>query len=59
MPELKTSPNDIMRWLGIKAIRNSDNLKIPGRVKAMRARIFWAMGEVQPVEDDGGPQDAA
>jgi hypothetical protein len=59
MGQLKTSPNDIMRWLGIKPIRNSDNLAIPGRVKVMRARILWAMGEVMPVEDDGGPQDAA
>lgn len=49
---LKTSPNDINEWLGAKAIRNSDNLKILSGPDRRLARIAWDRGEVYAPQED-------
>ena len=41
MNRIHTSPNDIMRWLGIGPLRRSDNLRLPSPEKAHRARVLW------------------
>ena len=47
MNGLKTSPNEIMRWLGVAAIRNSNNLKLPDPRKARLARMLWGNGALK------------
>ena len=41
MNRIRTSPNDIMRWLGIGPLRRSDNLRLPSPEKAHQARVLW------------------
>ena len=41
MNRLRTSPNDIMRWLGIGPLRRSDNLRLTSPKKASLARFLW------------------
>jgi len=63
MSRLKTSPNEIMRWLGVSAIRRSEDLKPVDPRKARMARILWGDGGVKGREPgpwiDGGDDDAA
>ncbi len=48
MTRLRTSPNDIMRWIGIGPLRRrrglieirSDNLRLPSPEKARQARLL-------------------
>ncbi len=40
MTHLRTSPNDLYRWLGIGPLRRSDNLRLPDPKKARQARIL-------------------
>ena len=41
MNRIRTSPNDIMRWLGTGPLRRSDNLRMPSPEKAHAARVLW------------------
>ncbi len=46
MTRLRTSPTEIMRWLGIGPLRRSDNLRLPSPEKARKARILWESGRI-------------
>ena len=66
MIRLRTSPNDIMRWLGAGPLRRSDNLRLPSPKKAHRARALWEgveRGRIATVNatdsSDGGDDHAA
>ncbi len=60
MTHLRTSANDLYRWLGIGALRRSDNLRLPSPRKAAEARRMWT-DHVRWLERevDGGDNDAA
>ena len=54
---LHTSPNDLEAWLGPRAIRASDNLKLPDPRKAAFARTQWegvCSGRIVLVQADDG-----
>jgi len=42
---LITSVMAIYRWLGKEPLRRSDNLKLPGPVKARLARVYWRVAQ--------------
>ncbi len=62
MIRLHTSPTEIMRWLGVAALHNSDNLKpLKDDAAAKKLRVWWR-GERQTMQqapEEGGGDDAA
>ncbi len=62
MIRLRTSPTEIMRWLGVAALHNSDNLKpLKDDAAAKELRLWWR-GErqkMQQAHEKGGPPNAA
>ena len=45
MNRIRTSPADIIRWLGFGPLSRSDNLRLPSPEKARRARVLWEVVE--------------
>ena len=41
MNRIRTSPAEIIRWLGFGPLRRSDNLRLPSPEKAHQARVLW------------------
>lgn len=54
---LKFTATALYRWLGIKQLRNSDNLRVPATWKGHQAKQLVAMLEKQA--ERKGPDDAA
>ena len=45
MNRIRTSPAEIISWLGFGALCRSDNLRMPGPEKATQARVLWEVVE--------------
>ena len=62
MIRIRTSPTDIIRWIGFGPLSRSDNLRMPSPEKARLARILWESVERRRIATslwiDGG-DDAA
>ncbi len=58
MTRLRTSPNEILDWIGAAALRRSDNLRLPSPAKAHQARVLWECVAARPPRNNGG-DDAA
>jgi len=57
---LYTSPNSILRWLGIPALHNSTDLKpIKDKTTREALQLWWDEMSDSVEPDDEGPEDAA
>ncbi len=63
MTRLRTSANELYGWLGVAALRRSDNLRLPDPRKAADARRIWEKlilgSDTDDDTDDGGDDHAA